>query len=75
MSGKIRTLPTTMVTGLWDPGSDSKIPERIKVCMADGSRAVYLLSVEQPHPQCLKAIENIRNMTTGYERKNTVGRT
>ena len=68
MSGKIRTLPTTMVTGLWDDGSESKIPERIKMFFADGSRAVYMLSVEQPHPQCLKAIETIRNMKIGYER-------
>ena len=69
--GKIQTIPTTMVTGYWDPGSSSEIPEAIKIIMANGTRAVYRLQVEQPHPQCLKAIDLIRimNETTygGYK--------
>lgn len=69
--GKIQTIPTTMVTGYWDPGSTSEIPEAIKIVMANGTRAVYRLQVEQPHPQCLKAIDLIRimNETTygGYK--------
>ena len=69
--GKIQTIPTTMVTGYWDPGSSSDIPEAIKIVMANGTRAVYRLQVEQPHPQCLKAIDLIRimNETTygGYK--------
>ena len=69
--GKIQTIPTTMVTGYWDPGSSSEIPEAIKIVMANGPRAVYRLQVEQPHPQCLKAIDLIRimNETTygGYK--------
>jgi hypothetical protein len=69
--GKIQTIPTTMVTGYWDPGSSSEIPEAIKIVMANGTRAVYRLQVEQPHPQCLKAIDLIRimNETTygGYK--------
>ena len=69
--GKIQTIPTTMVTGYWDPGSSSEIPEAIKIVMSNGTRAVYRLQVEQPHPQCLKAIDLIRimNETTygGYK--------
>lgn len=69
--GKIQTIPTTMVTGYWDPGSSSEIPEAIKIVMVNGTRAVYRLQVEQPHPQCLKAIDLIRimNETTygGYK--------
>ena len=69
--GKIQTIPTTMVTGYWDPGSSSEIPEEIKIVMANGTRAMYRLQVEQPHPQCLKAIDLIRimNETTygGYK--------
>ena len=37
---KIRTLPTTMVTGYWDDGSISDVPERIKVVMSDGKRCI-----------------------------------
>ena len=72
--GKIQTIPTTMVTGYWDPGSSSEIPEAIKIVMANGTRAVYRLHVEQPHPQCLKAIDLIRIMTYntygGYKAKH-----
>ena len=50
MSGKIQTIPTTMVTGYWDPGSESKVPETVKVVMADGTRVMYRMEIEQPHP-------------------------
>lgn len=61
-NAKIRTLPTTMVTGLWDPGSASEIPERIRIVLSNGMKATYQLSVEQPHPQCMKAIDLVRIM-------------
>ena len=60
---KIRTLPTTIVTGYWDKDSSSEIPEEIKVVLADGTKARYRLAVEQPHPSFVKAIGSIR---TGY---------
>ena len=68
----IRTLPTTMVTGYWDKDSTSKIPERVKIVLADGTKVTYTLDVAQPHPQCRKAMEIIRHMTDpeiGYKRK------
>ena len=70
--GLIRSLPTMMVTGYWDKDSQSKIPERVKVVMHDGTRAMYALDVQQPHPQCEKAVEIIRNMDVrgyGFEKK------
>ena len=63
-TGRIQTIPTTMVTGYWDPGSKSKLPETVKIIMADGTRAHYRLEIEQPHPSFVKAIGNIR---TGYK--------
>lgn len=60
---KIRTLPNTMVTGYWDRGSTSEVPERVKIVLADGTKARYVLDVEQPHPQCMKSIELIRVMS------------
>jgi len=66
VSGKIQTIPTTAVTGYWDPGSESKVPETVKVVMADGTRAKYRLEIEQPHPCFVAAMDNIKNMKTGY---------
>jgi len=70
--GLIRSLPTLMVTGYWDKGSKSKKPERVKLVFHDGSKAMYSLDGSQPHPQCEKAIEIIRNMDVrgyGFEKK------
>lgn len=73
--GRIQTIPTTMVTGYWDPGSTNKIPETVKIVMADGTRAHYRLEIEQPHPQCVKAVDLIRIMQNatygGYKGKHT----
>lgn len=65
MSGKIQTIPTTSVTGYWDPGSESKVPETVKVVMADGTRVMYRMEIEQPHPCFLAAMDNIKNLE-GY---------
>ena len=59
---KIRTLPTTMVTGYWDPGSMSDVPEEIKVVMSDGRKVRYRMTVEQPRPNTLKPSEMARIM-------------
>lgn len=60
---KIRTLPTTMVTGYWDDGSVSDVPEEVKVVMANGKKAIYRIMVEQPKPNTLKPSEMARIMT------------
>lgn len=72
-NGRIRTLPTTMVTGYWDKGSASEIPDEIKIVLADGTKARYRIIVEQPHPQCIKAMELIRSLDRrcGYVGKHT----
>ena len=73
-SGRIQTIPTTIVTGYWDPGSSSKVPESVKIVMSDGSRAMYRLDIRQPHPQCVKALDLIRimksNTYSGYKPKH-----
>lgn len=60
---KIRTLPTTMVTGYWDAGSVSDVPEEVKVVMADQRTVRYRIMVEQPKPNTLKPSEMARIMT------------
>lgn len=68
--GKIQTIPTTMVTGRWDKGSVSKVPENVKIVMADGTRAEYRLVVEQPaFRRCMDIIQNMKNLVVGYEKK------
>lgn len=57
---KVRTLPTTMVTGYWDDGSVSDIPEEVKIVMANGKKAVYRLMVEQPKPNVMTPSEMAR---------------
>lgn len=59
---KIRTIPTTMVTGYWDPGSVSDVPEEIKVVMSNGKPVRYRITVEQPRPNTLKPSEMARIM-------------
>ena len=59
---KIRTLPTTMVTGYWDDGSVSDVPEEVKIVMANGKKAVYRIMVEQPKPNTLTPSEMARIM-------------
>ena len=60
---KIRTIPTTMVTGYWDDGSVSEIPEEVKVVMSNGKKAVYRIMVEQPKPNTLSPSEMARIFT------------
>ena len=59
---KIRTLPTTMVTGYWDDGSVSDVPEEVKVVMADKRTVRYRIMVEQPKPNTLTPSEMARIM-------------
>jgi hypothetical protein len=59
---KIRTLPTTMVTGYWDAGSVSDVPEEVKVVMADKRTVRYRIMVEQPKPNTLTPSEMARIM-------------
>lgn len=70
---KIRTIPTTMVTGYWDAGSVSEIPEEVKIVMSDGKKAVYRLMVEQPKPKTMTPAEMARifteNVYGGYKVK------
>lgn len=68
-AGKIQTLPTTIITGYWDPGSVSDVPENIKVVMANKKRAVYRLVVEQPRPQLKDTLDKFSEICVGYERK------
>ena len=67
--GKIQTLPTTMITGYWDPGSVSEIPETVKVVMANRKKALYRIVVEQPRPQLRDALDRFSRICVGYERK------
>ena len=70
---KIRTIPTTMVTGYWDEGSVSDVPEQIKVVMANGARVTYRIEVVQPKPNTLTPSEMARIFTDhvygGYKNK------
>ena len=43
---KIRTIPTTMVTGYWDDGSVSEYPEQIKVVMSNNRKVLYRIAVD-----------------------------
>lgn len=65
----IRVIPTPHVTGYWHHDY-SEYPDEIKVKMADGVSVRYVRQIEQPHPQCQKAIDLIRAMNTGYRAKH-----
>jgi hypothetical protein len=67
---KIQTIPTTIVTGYWDPGSVSEIPENVKIVMSNGKRANYRLTIEQPRPQLRKDLDKFTKLCVGYERKD-----
>ena len=58
---EIRVMPLPKVTGVWKHDS-SKYPDVVRVPMSDGRVIRYRIDIEQPHPQLLKAIDNIRNM-------------
>ena len=68
--GRIQSLPTNIVTGIWDPGSDSKDPENVKIVFMPGGRSVmYRIMVEQPRPQLKGPLDNFTKLCIGYERK------
>ena len=45
----------------------SEIPDYLMVPMSDGSTIRY--NPEIPHPGFMKAMQNLKNMNVGYERK------
>lgn len=54
----------------------SDYPDEIKVPMEDGSVETYIRLVQQPLPQCLKAVELCRKMLnelSGYKPKHGKG--
>ena len=58
---EIRVMPLPKVHGTWIHDS-SKYPDVVRIPMSDGKVIRYRIDIEQPHPQLLEAIENIRNM-------------
>ena len=64
---EIRVKPLPKVSGTW-LYDHSKYPEMIRIPMSDGKVIRYRIDIEQPHPQLLEAIENIRNMKKAGER-------
>lgn len=67
--GKVQTIPTTMVTGYWDPDSTSEIPEEVKIVMANKKKAIYRLIVEQPRPHLKDSLDHFSDLCVGYPRK------
>lgn len=61
-ASRIQTLPTLSVTGYWDEGSVSEVPEQVKVVLSDGRHAIYHINVEQPKPNTLTPSEMARIM-------------
>ena len=57
----IRILPLPKVTGFWEH-EESDYPDEIRVPMSDGKVITYRREIEQPHPQCMKAVDLIRIM-------------
>lgn len=58
---------------IWEYES-SEYPDLMRMPMEDGTVKNYRLEVEQPHPQCMKAIDLIKLMkdhTFGGEGKHT----
>ena len=70
-NGRIQTLPTTMVTGYWDPGSTSEEPENVKIVMSNRKRVLYRIVTDQPRPEAyLKPqLDKFTDLCIGYERK------
>ena len=61
MNENVQVLPLPKVDARYGP-MGGKYPERIRVPMSDGKVISYRIEVEQPHPQLMEAIENIRKM-------------
>lgn len=64
----VRVLPLPKVTGLWDHDL-SRYPDRVRIPMADGKVVTYHIDLDLPHPCFQAAMDNIKNMKIGYERK------
>lgn len=61
------------VAGIWE-NAWSDYPDTIKIPMEDGHVVTYRREIEQPHPQCIKAIDLIKVMkghTYGGNGKHT----
>ena len=50
-----------IVAPIWERDS-SDYPDLIKVPMEDSKVITYRREIEQPHPQCMKAVDLIRKM-------------
>ena len=69
---EIRVMPLPDVCGKWLHDS-SKYPDVIKIPMRDGKVIRYRIDIDQPHPQLLEAIENIRNMKRAGDAATSTG--
>ena len=67
--GRLETPERPAMLGKMVPIYDhntSKHPDRIRVSFDDGSTAVYVMDVEQPHPLVMESIQIIRKWNNGY---------
>ena len=69
---EIRVMPLPKVHGTWIHDS-SKYPDVVRIPMSDGKVIRYRIDIEQPHPQLLEAIENIRNMKRAGDAATSTG--
>ena len=67
----IQALPLPKVHTIWEHPGISKYPETIRVSFSDGKTIKYIIDIEQPHPSCLAAIENIQKME-GYKHESSL---
>ena len=71
---EIRVMPLPKVTGVWRHDC-SRYPDEIRIPMSDGKVIRYRIDIEQPHPQLLEALENIRNMKRAGDAATSTGHT
>ena len=67
MSEQIKPLNHS-VAAIWEHET-SDYPDLIKVPMEDGKVVSFRREIEQPHPQCRKALESLNRMHVGYHVK------
>ena len=67
--GKLRSIPTLAVVGVWDEKSQSEDPENVKILMSTGKWVMYRIEVVQPKPQLKEQLDEFTNLCVGYERK------
>lgn len=70
---EIRVKPLMNIHGHWIHDS-SKYPDVVRIPMSDGKVIRYRIDIEQPHPQLLEALENIRNMKRAGDAATSTGR-